>query len=317
MGTRMHVRQSFERLTSSEMAYPEVGPITVWPVQNRVGECPVWSPKEQALYWIDVRAPQLLRLVPDTGELTRWHLPEVVGAIALADNAEVWLAFPHRLVSLRLASGELTKVTDVETDRPNNRLNDGKVSPSGCWFVFGSMDDRPTKTASGALYRTSASGEVHRLMDGLTVANGIAWSVDGRQLYFSDSHVGQVYVASWEEATGTMGERRLLVSLDEAAGRPDGAAVDMGNCYWSAGVSAGVLHRIDASGNVLQRLGLPCRAPTMCSFGGADLQTVFVTSLVRAQWTIPGLLDGALLSFRHPVAGTAMPQLITGPNGGP
>jgi sugar lactone lactonase YvrE len=300
----MTVRHSVERIQSKVVSHSGVGPITLWPVANKVGESPIWSLREQALYWIDVRAPQLLRLQPDTGELTRWHLPSVVGAMALVDDGDVLLAFAHGLVRMNPKTGVLSDIAAVEEDQPHNRLNDGKASPSGRWFVFGSMDDRTEKASTGALYRASMAGDVVQLMDGLTVANGIAWNLEGTRIYFSDSHRGQVYVAPWDEQTGVMGTSRLFLALDEAAGRPDGAAVDDEDCYWSAGVSAGVLHRISPTGDILSRIQLPCRAPTMCAFGGADSATVFVTSLIRPTWVDPGPMEGALLSFHSTVPGS-------------
>lgn len=295
----MTVRRSVERIQSQVISHPGVGPITVWPVANKVGESPVWSVPEQALYWIDVRGPQLLRLQPDTGELTRWHLPSVVGAMALVDDGNILLAFAHGLVRVDPKTCVLSDIAAVEEDKPYNRLNDGKASPSGRWFVFGSMDDRAQKEPLGALYRASMNGEVVQLLEGLTVANGIAWNLDGTRLYFSDSHRGQVFAAPWDETTGTMGTARPFVALDEAAGRPDGAAVDEEDCYWSSGVSAGVLNRIGPNGDILKRIPLPCRAPTMCAFGGSQLETMFVTSLVRPAWSDPSPFEGALLSFRR------------------
>jgi sugar lactone lactonase YvrE len=297
----MTVRRDVERIRPDVISHPGVGPVAVWPVGNQVGESPAWSVPEQALYWIDVRAPQLLRLRPDSGELVRWQLPGVVGAMALVDGGDVLLAFAHGLARMAPDAGVLSTIADVEHDKPHNRLNDGKRSPSGRWFVFGSMDDRAQKAPLGALYRASMDGDVVQLIDGLTVANGIAWNLEGNLLYFSDSHRGQVYVAPWNEATGTMGTARPFIALDEAAGRPDGAAVDEEDCYWSAGVSAGVLNRVAPSGAIVGRIPLPCRAPTMCAFGGDRLDTVFVTTLVRPTWTDPGPADGALLSFSRSV----------------
>lgn len=305
----MHAPRSVEQIAASALAHPSLEQLTVWPVGCRVGESPVWHQGEEALYWVDVRAPQLLRLHPQTGELSRWQLPEVVGALALCGGSRAWLALKHRLVQIDLLTGELQVVANVELDIAGNRLNDGKVSPSGRWFVFGSMDDGVDKQQTGALYRAGVKGGFEQIHANLGVANGIAWNCDATAIYFSDSLRGQLFVAPWDEATGMMGPPRILAMLDEQVGRPDGGMVDSQDIYWSAGVSAGVLNRIDPHGKVIERIEMPCMAPTMCAFGGRNAESIFVTSLVRPQWKSPGAMEGALFQFRSPVPGVWSPFL--------
>lgn len=301
--------QTVERIGRSTQEHPVLGDISAWRVGNRVGESPVWHRGQGALYWIDVRAQQLLRLQPEAPELLRWALPDVVGAVALRGPRACWMALRHAIVEMDLETGRLEQVCAVEDGRHGNRLNEGKASPSGRWFVFGSMDDRPDKQANGSLYRAGSNGHVEPLYEGLAVANGIAWSLDARQIYFSDSWRGHLLRANWDEASGSMGKPVRIAAFTDEQGRPDGACTDAEGHYWSAGVSAGVLNRLDADGALLESLALPCRAPTMCAFGGGDAQTMFVTSLVRPQWTESGAWDGALLAFRTPTPGKLQADL--------
>jgi sugar lactone lactonase YvrE len=300
-----------ERVERIELADAGLPGLRAWRVNNRVGESPTWDAAAQQLMWIDVRAPAVLRLDPRTSVVTRWQLPEVVGALGLAREGWVVLALTRRLALLDLLSGKLEPWLEVADEPPGNRLNDGKVSPSGRWFVFGSMDDRATgKQPTGALYRAGIDGSIARLHDGLTVANGIAWSPDAATIYFSDSFAGCVWRAAWNDADGTMTDPVLFCDADESFGRPDGAATDVLGDYWSAGVSAGCLNRFAADGRHLTRWALPCRAPTMPCFGGADLGTLFVTSLVRpGQPLHQDALDGALFGLRAGVQGFAAPRL--------
>lgn len=290
------------------IAHPTLPGLHGWRVGNRVGESPCWDDGTASLLWVDVRAPAVLRLHPATAELTTWSLPEVVGAMGLAAPGQVVLALRARIATLDLAAGHLHTLHAVAGEPHHNRLNDGKVSPSGRWFVFGSMDDRPAgKQPAGSLYVCDRSGPVRRLWRGLTVANGIAFSPDGQTLYFSDSAAGRVWHAPWHEASGTMGVPQRLCSPDEAAGRPDGAAIDAEGRYWSAGVSAGCINRFSAGGSLQAMLPLPCRAPTMPCFGGDGLADLYVTSLVRPGWTLSAQhWDGDLLCL--PRAGCGLPS---------
>jgi sugar lactone lactonase YvrE len=288
-----------EHVASVAVRHEGLPGLRAWRVGNRVGEAPTWDASTGTLLWIDVRDPAVLRLDPATDTVTRWMLPEVVGALGLAQDGSVVVALRRSLARLDLASGCLTPAQDVPVEPAHNRLNDGKVSPSGRWFVFGSMDDRTAgKEATGALYCARVGGRARRLADGLTVANGIAFGPDARTLYFSDSHAGRVFRASWDESSGTIGGVETFCVSDEDAGRPDGAAVDAKGDYWSAGVSAGCLNRFSPEGALVGRTPVPCRAPTMPCFGGAAYDLLFVTTLVRPGWSVgPEDLDGALLSW--------------------
>ena len=288
-----------------ELPHPSLKGLCAWRVGNRVGEAPNWDAQTQTLLWIDVRAPAVLRLDPAMNALTRWTLPEVVGAMGMAAPGSVVLALQRTLALLELSSGQLSTLCTVDREPAHNRLNDAKVSPTGRWFVFGSMDDRPSdKQPTGALYCASVGGPVRLLHERLTVANGIAFSPDAATIYFSDSHLGRVWQAPWNEQTGDMGRPELLCAADELAGRPDGAAVDSEGNYWSAGVSAGVVNRFGPDGALQARIELPCRAPTMPCFGGPEGTDVYVTSLVRPTWAdTSGGLDGALFRFASDVTG--------------
>lgn len=275
-----------------------------WPVQNRVGESPVWDEQNLVVFWIDVRAPAVLRLDPATGALTRWLLPEVVGALGLTAKGEVVLALKNRLAIFKPNTAELHLWPLITHEPAHNRLNEGKVSPSGRWFVFGSMDDRAdNKQPTGFLYRAAVDGSMVCLYEGLTVANGLAWSPDAQWIYFSDSFAGLIWRARWNEALGEMGRPTLFAASDEESGRPDGALVDSAGNYLSAGVSAGCLNTFDADGVLIHKRLLPLRAPSMPCLGGAQRQRLFVTSLVRPGWDNSNTLDGQLLEMAAPCVG--------------
>ena len=269
----------------------------VWDIRCKVGESPVWDAQTQCLLWIDVRGQALLRLDPVSRRARRWDLPDVVGAVGLLDPYTALLALRRQLGVLDLRAGTLGLLPEVTQEPEFNRLNEGKFSPSGAWFVFGSMDDRPgDKQATGNLYRADRSGQVTPLHAGLTIANGIAWSLDGSRIYFSDSYAGRVFQAAWDERTGTLSGATLFVQSDNVAGRPDGALVGADGAYLSAGVSAACLNKFDPSGRLLRKVALPLQAPTMPCLGGRDMTRLFVTSLVRPG-TDPGEYDGCLLEM--------------------
>ncbi|MDK3021756.1 SMP-30/gluconolactonase/LRE family protein [Cupriavidus taiwanensis] len=249
-------------------------------VGNRVGECPIWS--DARLTWIDVRAPAFHALDPASGRLSTWTLPKPVGAHALCADGSILLALRDELALLDTEHGCLRTVVSPEPDRPHNRLNEGRVSPCGAWFVFGSMDDSGAGRPTGQLHAWHPQHGSRVLLDGLHIANGFAWSVDGQTFCFSDSKAGVVYRARWQPQTGTLADIVPWVTADEHAGRPDGAFIDADDNYWSAGVSAGCINVYAPTGARIRKLPLPCQAPSMVCPGPRG--SVFVTSLVRPHW---------------------------------
>lgn len=264
------------------------------------GEGPCWAADENALYFVDIPAPALYRLDPATGDLKRWAMPSSIGSFGLAPGGRAVVALRDGVYMLDLATEELTLLVRPEPDSPGNRLNDGKVAPDGRFWV-GSMDDRPEKEAVAALYCIDADGTCRRMEEGLTVSNGLAFSPDGRTMFHSDSRQRFINAYDYDLATGAISNRRHLRSMEEADGRPDGAACDAEGYYWSAGVSAGCLNRIAPDGTIVRKVMLPVAAPTMPCFGGPDMKTLYVTSLTSDR--LGPKQPGTLISFRVDVPG--------------
>ncbi|WP_376099059.1 SMP-30/gluconolactonase/LRE family protein [Roseomonas sp. CCTCC AB2023176] len=267
----------------------------------KVGESPVWDARAGVLWWVDIPAPALHRTNPATNETRTWPLPEACGSIALTRGDHIVLALRSGLHRFHPESGEVTFIVNPEPDRPMNRLNDGKVSPEGR-FVVGSMNDQPDKTMTGGLHVLHPNGTAERLLDALIVSNGLAWGPDGRTVWHSDSRGGVIWIGDWDRRVGAVTNRRLVATVSEAQGRPDGAACDVEGGYWSAGVSAGVLNRWLPDGTLDRVVPLPVKWPTMPCFAGPGLRTCYVTSLIRDP-TQAGPDDGRIVEVDLGVAG--------------
>ena len=119
------------------------------------------------------------------------------------------------------------------------------------------------------------------LLQGFITPNGLAFSPDGKTMYLSDSHpsVQMIWAFDYETETGTPSNQRVFVDMNPLPGRPDGAAVDADGCYWICGNDAGLIHRFTPEGKLDRSLAVPVKKPAMCAFGGAGLETLFVTSI--------------------------------------
>ncbi|MDI6029054.1 SMP-30/gluconolactonase/LRE family protein [Corticibacterium sp. UT-5YL-CI-8] len=264
-----------------------------------IGESPVWDEDRQALWFVDILAPAIYMLDPQSGMVKTHPMPASVGSVGLADKGRLIVALRSGVHLYDPQSRTLQFLVHPEPDVTVNRLNDGKVGPDGCFWV-GSMHDSMPRAPTGSLYRITPDGQCARMLDGIHVSNGLAWSPDGATMYHADSR-GSVRAFDFDARSGQLSRQRVLVTLSEPQGLADGAAVDVEGFYWSAGVTAGCIHQIAPDGSVVASIAVPCHAPTMPCFGGRDLRTLFVTSLSTRRSGKPD--PGTLISCDMDVAG--------------
>jgi sugar lactone lactonase YvrE len=240
-----------------------------------VAESPVWDAMGRRLLFCDIPGKRINALSVDTGARESWDFPEVVGSFGLCRSGRLVVAQRHHVVLFDPKSGVLTNLTAKVEEPATNRLNDGKVGPDGAFWV-GSMDENTPRQKIAALYRVTADGQISKQQGGYAVSNGLAWSPDGSVMYHSDSTAGVIEAWDFNPATGSRTRHRVLATLTNDDGRPDGAATDMGGNYWSAGPSAGCINCFSPAGQLLRKWAFPVPGPTMPCFAGDAL---YVTSL--------------------------------------
>ena len=276
-----------------------------------LGESPLWHPEEQALYAVDIARRQILRWAGGEGEPEVWPQEAEPSCLALRAGGGLLVARRDGLFAFGPASGQTERLQPPPYDATRQRYNDGKVDAAGRFWV-GTIDD--ARAPNAALYRLDPSG-ARSMAEGITTSNGLAWSPDGRWMYWADTKAHTIFRLPFNGASGEIGEcepwarfapRTAGQALDNYGGRPDGAAVDAEGAYWVAMFEGQRLLRLNPQGDILQTLVLPVRCPTMPCFGGADLRTLFITTarekrpadeLAAQPWA------GAVLSLRVPVPG--------------
>jgi sugar lactone lactonase YvrE len=266
-------------------------------MRHEVGECPIWDERLQRLLWTSITEGVIHAYTPASGARQSWQFDGPVGSFGLCRSGRFVVALKAEIVLFDPQSGALEKLASIEHAIPQMRLNDGKVGPDGAFWVS-SMDDRPVKEPIARLYRVEASGGVRIAADGLKVGNGLAWDAAGTTMYFSDSRGPWVDAADFDPASGTLSRRRRFATLSNELGRPDGAACDSDDCYWSAGPSASRINRFTPDGELVGSIDMANFRPTMPCFGGPDFATLYVTSLTQ------GLSDEE--RAQHPFAGTTL-----------
>ena len=250
-------------------------------VPSRLGESPMWHPTEQRLYWCDIAGRQLGRLDPHSGRCDAWGFDSEPSAVAPMPDGQLLLALRSGLWRFDPATGGRHKLADAPYKPADQRFNDGKCDARGRFWV-GTMCD-PLLPPRGAMH-CYARRKLEPRFDGLSISNGLAWSPDGRTMYWADTLTNVVQAFDFDPDSGELSRRRDFVRFpvdpagDDWLGRPDGAAVDCEGCYWLAMYDGQRVLRLSPRGELLQQLPLPVRCPTMPAFGGADLKTLYVTT---------------------------------------
>jgi len=265
-----------------------------------IGESPVWDADRNLLWFVDILAPCIHALDPETNRLATYPMPCPVGSIGLASGNRLVVALRTGVHLFDPVSRTLEFLVHPEPDMDMNRLNDGKVGPDGCFWV-GSMHDSLPRAPTAALYRVTPAGECMQVIGGLKVSNGLAWSPDGGTMYHADSRGAYVQAYDFDPRGGHLSGGRRFATFDESDGLPDGAATDVDGNYWVAGVTAGRITKFAPDGRIVHTFALPTPAPTMPCFGGRDLKTLFITSLRTDR---PGIYRmGTLISVKTDVTG--------------
>ncbi|WP_433257091.1 SMP-30/gluconolactonase/LRE family protein [Streptosporangium sp. CA-135522] len=311
---------------------PEVVPVPA----ARLGEGPRWDDRTETLLWVDIPAGRVHRLDPadgshgaiEVGQPVGVAVPRASGGLALAvrDGFAVlpesgWATATDRRGPRPDDSGakprgglrpddsgvrpqdgvrpygrpDLELIAPVTAaERPGNRMNDGACDRAGRFFAgTKAEDDAP---GAGALYRLDSDRHCERVLDGVTISNGIAWSPDERLLYYVDTPTGRVDVFDYDPGDGRLGERRVFAEIPR--GLPDGITVDARGHVWVALWGGGALVRLRPDGRLDLTVEIPVANVTSCAFGGPDLDVLYVTTawdgtaggeLLRCHTTVEGL----------------------------
>jgi sugar lactone lactonase YvrE len=185
----------------------------------------------------------------------------------------VLVALADRLALLDLADESLRTLVEIP-HAGHMRMNDGVCDPLGRFWV-GSLALAETPGVA-VLYRY-ADGVLDRVLEDVTLSNGIGWSPDGTQMYYVDSPTQRIDVFDYDVAAGTVAGRRPFVAIDEADGVPDGLAVDDEGGVWLALWGGRAVRRYEADGALDRVVDVPAERVTACCFGGDDGRSLFIT----------------------------------------
>jgi sugar lactone lactonase YvrE len=247
----------------------------VFDAKAAVGEGALWDAKRQVLYWVDILNNRVHVYDPATQQDRTIIVDQYVGTVVPRRSGGLMLAVHHGFASLDLETEHLEIIADPEYHLPGNRFNDGKCDPAGrFWAGTTALDGTPNVCS---LYRLDADHSVHKMLDGVTVSNGIVWTPD--KMYYIDTPTGQVDAFDYDATTGEIGHRSVAIRVLAEMGYPDGMTIDSEGMLWVALWEGGGVSRWDPTdGRLLQTIDLPAANVTSCAFGGENLDQLYITT---------------------------------------
>lgn len=237
------------------------------------GEGPVWSPDWGGLKWVDMLAGDVLSLLPN-GEVSRWSSGNpVVAAIRPRTGGGTVLGVECGF-ALTDESGEIHELPPL-WPQGKLRMNEGACDPDGNFWCGSMAYDRAEGAAS--LWRLSPDGSTEEMLTGLTISNGLQWSADGQTIFYNDTETYTISAFDWNTEDG-LTNRRVFVDLREDDVRPDGLTLDAEGGVWIGLSNGAAVRRYDADGQLSAVIELPVTKATACTFGGDNLDKLFITT---------------------------------------
>lgn len=275
--------------------------------KNILGEGPVWCPRDQVLFWIDMVGQKLFRYSPATSAVKTWELPLTIGSFALRENGGLIMALRDGFYFYDLETQKLTpqKIL-IGKDDLGICFNDGKCDRKGRFWA-GTKHINEVQSL-GILYRFDAHGDAQPMEHGILVSNGVAFSPDNTVAYFADSPRKLIYKYAFDLESGTLSNRSVFASNEAGPGYPDGATVDSEGCLWSAEWNGWRVVRYTPDGRIDRVIDTPVARPTSCQFGGEDLKTLYITSASIGQDFKQQPQAGGLFAIDVGVAGLPEPR---------
>lgn len=244
---------------------------------NSLGEGAFWDAKTNRLFYIDINGKKLFVLEPDSGNKETHELPSMPGTVVVSGDDEVLLALEDGIYRYSLSDRKLTFLVCPPQNDSTQRFNDGKCDPAGRFWV-GTMSLQGDKESSH-LFCMENDTSIAVKLDGVTISNGIVWSSEGNHMYYIDTPTRKVMEFKYEQATGKISKPRVAVSVHDSLGAPDGMAIDANDNLWICMWGGSAVCCFDPeTGMLIERVMVPAKNVTSCTFAGPDLKELYITT---------------------------------------
>ena len=269
-------------------------------VVSDLGEGPIWSPQTQCVTWTDITQNIFHTADFNTGATRSFPSPSMVGAIAHTREGDYVAATQEGFARVDIDGKFSPLQTFLAADM---RMNDGKVDPLGRFWA-GSLALSFEKDR-GSLYVLEKDGSYSKVIDNVTLSNGMGWSPDAKYFYYIDSIPGVLKRFDYESVDGCLSNPIDLITFETSLGIPDGMSVTTDGKIVLALWDGGRLEVYEPSGKKISEIKLGVSRPTSCTFGGEDGNVLIVTTASQGIDLATEPLAGKILA----VTGTGLSGL--------
>lgn len=271
-------------------------------VKNQLGESILWRSSDSTVWWTDILSSKLYKMSWPTMDIRQFDLPCRLGSFGFIqgqDNVFI-TAFEKGFALYEPETSNIEWLSKPASLGNGIRLNDGRVGPDGRFWAGSMYEDNTDETAlpKTGLFKLDYNGQAEFVRPGLNISNSICWDPSRNRIYYSDSAAQEIYHSTYDFENGDLGPQKLLLKLD--TGHPDGAVVDKEGNLWVAIWGDSKLKCFDPLGQLLFTLPLPVSQPSCLTFGGADMNLLFITSAhtgLSKENTESFLLSGAVFVY--------------------
>ena len=268
------------------------------------GEGPLWHPMERQVYWSDIPQGRIFRWNPFARRHEQIDEGRIVGGYTIQSDGSLLLFMDRGSVAV-WRDGKLEYLVNEMEGEADNRFNDVAADPAGRVFC-GTM---PTDTRSATLYRMDTDGSITTVLEGVGLSNGIGFSPDQKQMYYTDSLARKIYIFDYDIDSGDITNQRVFVETPDDGSIPDGMTVDAEGYVWGARWDGSSLYRYNPDGEQVVQIQFPAKKVSSVIFGGVDLTDMYVTTAGGGNKAEEGPGAGGL--FRLNVGVQGKPEFLS------
>ncbi|MDC8004232.1 SMP-30/gluconolactonase/LRE family protein [Aureisphaera galaxeae] len=263
-------------IVETEMETPNLAKLE-YKIKAELGEGAFWNHKTQEFYWVDILGKQLHIYNPETKKNRSFPTPSLIGTVVPKNDSLALVALEDGVYMLNTVNGSLAILSDVEKELTINRFNDGKCDPNGNLWV-GSMHLEQSEP-KGSVYKIDEQGKTEKMIDSVTISNGIVWTSDHKTMYYIDTPTATIRAYDYDVETATISNERAVVTVDPKDGFPDGMAIDSEDMLWVGMWNGNAVARFNPkTGALISKIEVPAHNVTACAFGGPNLNVLYITT---------------------------------------
>lgn len=246
-------------------------------INSKLGEGALWNYKTQEFYWVDIEGKTLNIYNPKTKTNKVIKTPSRVGTVVPYTKQQAVVALEDGIYEINLDNGKLNQISDIEASMTENRFNDGKCDPQGNFWV-GSMHLKES-SPKASLYKVAPNGTTTKMIDSVTISNGIVWSKDAKTMYYIDTPTKTIKSYDYDIKTSTISNEKVAVNVPESLGYPDGMTIDQNDMLWVALWNGNAVAQFNPkTGKLISKIEVPAHNVTSCAFGGKNLDVLYITT---------------------------------------